>query len=194
MRGCVIFLVEAGSDSAESSVAYNSYKSDIIYNTNTEIKCHVLDWYSRMHSRVVRSTYAAELLSLLDATNQGQLIFTCLAEILNGARSAQSLIDSDRAIPMDAWIDAKAVFDSITADHINTPDDKHLVLHARAMREFLEAGRVDRLCWFGTDDMLPDGLTKGSVDREALVRCCLEGIWRLQNEQPLHWSSRTGVG
>ena len=41
--------------------------------------------------------------------------------------------------------DAKAVFDSITADQIKPPDDKNLLLHARAMREFLDSGFVDRL-------------------------------------------------
>ena len=83
--------------------------------------------------------------------------------------------------------DAKAVYDSITARHLKTPDDKHLILHARAMREFPENGIVDRLFWFGTDDMLPDGLTKGSVDLEALIRRCLEGIWSLRNEQAVSW-------
>ena len=50
------------------------------------------------------------------------------------------------------------------------------------MREFLEAGHVDRSSWFGTDDMLPDGLTKGSVEREALIRCCYARVWRIRNE------------
>ena len=70
------------------------------------------------------------------------------------------LIDPERVIPMGAGVDAKAVFDSITAHHINTSDDKHLVVHARAMREFFEAGRVDRFYWFDTEDMLPHGLIK----------------------------------
>ena len=98
------------------------------------------------------------------------------------------LIDSSRIIPMDAGVDAKAVYDSITAVHLKTPDDNHLLLHARAMREFLEAGHVDRLYWFGTNDMLPDGLTKGSVEREALIKCCHEGVWQIRNEQPEMWS------
>ena len=56
------------------------------------------------------------------------------------------------------------------------------------MREYLGAGRDDRLYWFGTDDMLPDGLTKGSVDREALIRCRQDGLWQIRNEKPQHWS------
>ena len=63
------------------------------------------------------------------------------------------------------------MYDSITARHLKTPDDKHLILHAGAMRELLENGNVDRLYCFGTDDMLPDGLTNGSIERDSLIKC-----------------------
>ena len=53
-----------------------------------------------------------------------------------------------------------------------TPADKPLFLHALAMREYLEAGWVDKLYWFDTLAMLADGLTKGAVDREDLVLVC----------------------
>ena len=107
MRRCTILLVEAGADSAESSVAYNPKTSDMTYPNKTEVECHVLEWCSRKRSRAVRSSYAAELLSLLDATNQGQVISMCLEEIVQGAISALELLNSDRAIPMDAGVDAK---------------------------------------------------------------------------------------
>jgi len=37
------------------------------------LRCQVLDWVSRKHVHVIRSTYAAELHTLLDAINQGLL-------------------------------------------------------------------------------------------------------------------------
>ena len=89
--------------------------------------------------------------------------------IVYGTRSAMGRIDSARVIPMGAGVDAKSVFDSITAVHLKTPDDNRLLLHTRAMQKLLEAGHVDRIYWFGTDTMLPGGLTKGSV-----IRCCYE--------------------
>lgn len=174
--------------SAESSVAYDVPKSSRVWNTKEDIKCHVLDWYSKKHSRVVRSTYAAELLSLLDAANQGQLLQTCLHEIVRGAIPAIKLLDEPRPIPMDLGVDAKAVFDSVTARHLKTRDDKHLILHARALREFLESGHVDRLYWFDTNDMLLDGLTKGSIDRASLIACCLAGLLGIMKDKPIHWS------
>ena len=53
------------------------------------------------------------------------------------------------------------------------------------MREHLEAGHLSRLWWFDTRAMLPDGLTKGSVDREALVSVCEQGVWRIVGDTPV---------
>lgn len=177
MRGCVVMHAEAGTLSADTSVASNAPRSEKIWQTKTTVNCHCLDWYSKKHSPVVRSTHAAELLSALGATNQGRLPQLCLEEVHRGARSEATLLSqSERSIPLDVGIDAKAVFESIAATHIRTPYDKHLLLHVRAMREFLEARSVDRLYWFDTEDMLPDGLTKRSINREPLIQVCREGI------------------
>ena len=78
------------------------------------------------------------------------------------------------------------MFDGITAVQPRTPADKPLFLHALAMREYLEAGWVDRLYWFDTLAMLADGLTKGAVDREALVLVCEQGLWRITGQAPEH--------
>ena len=110
-------------------------------------------------SDIIALCFAAELVSELDATNQGSLIQLCFQEIICGAQSPASLVDAKRHLPMDVGGDAKAVFDSVTYTPIRTPDDKVLLLHARAMREYVETGHVDRLYWFDTEDMLPDGMT-----------------------------------
>ena len=52
------------------------------------------------------------------------------------------------------------------------------------MREYLEAGWVDRLWWLDTLAMLADGTTKGSVDREALILVCQKGLWRVTGQAP----------
>jgi len=90
-----------------------------------------------------------------------------------------------RVIEHDACVDAKAVFDGITAECPNTPADKPLFIHALAMREYLEVGWVDRLWWFDTLAMLADGMTKGSIEREPLVQVCFEGIWKIVGQKPL---------
>ena len=154
-----------------------------------EVKCQVLDWYSRKHSRVVSSTYAAELLSLLDAVGQGNFIATAMDEIQSGAATARQLLErhcsASRAFQHDAAVDAKAVFDGVTAEQPNTPAEKPLFLNALAMREYLESGHVDRLWWLDTLAMLADGMTKGSVEREALIAVCQLGIWKIVGLQPV---------
>ena len=191
MRGCVILLAEdtpapAGGDASLTLVP------------GQEVKCQVLDWYSRKHSRVVRSTYAAELLSLLDAVGQGNLIATAIDEVQRGAGSARQLLERQavcqRAVRHEAAVDAKAVFDGITAEQPKTPAEKPLFLHALAMREYLESGHVDLLWWLDTLAMLADGMTKGSVDREALIRVCLDGIWKVVGQQPLSKQLRDDRG
>ena len=95
MRGCIILLIEAGSSSGGLPPADPSSKSSgspPALKTGQEVRCQVLDWYARKHSRVVRSTYAAELLSLIDAVGQGNLIASWLDEVLVGAHSALELL------------------------------------------------------------------------------------------------------
>ena len=148
-----------------------------------------MGWYARKHSRVVRSTYAAELLSLLDAIGQGNLVATAIEEIQAGAMTARQLLalhsSCRRLIEHDAGIDARAVFDGVTATQPRTPAEKPLFLHSLAVREHLEAGHLSRLWWFDTRAMLADGLTKGSVDREALVAVCERGVWLIEGDTPV---------
>ena len=153
-----------------------------------EVRGQVLDGCARKRSRVVRSTYAAELLSLLDAVGQGNLLATALDEIHSGVEGATQLlarhVGRQRSIEHDACADAKAVFDGITAEQPRTPADKPLFIHALAMREYLEAGWVDRLWWIDTLSMLADGMTKGSIDREALILVCQQGLWKIIGAAP----------
>ena len=184
MRGCVIILAELGGQQNASNQVVDLLKP------GHDVNCQVLGWYAGKHSRVVRSTYAAELLSLLDATGQGNIITTAMDGIWSGATSAAKLLERHsqgrRCIEHDAIVDAKAVWDGVTAECPKTPADKPLFLHALAMREYLESGWVDRLWWADTQAMLADGVTKGSVEREALIAVCERGIWAIVGEAPVY--------
>ena len=99
---------------------------------------------------------------------------------------SQLLARKKREIEHDAGVDAKAVFDGITAECPKTPADKPLFIHALAMREYLEVGWVDRLWWFDTLAMLADGMTKGAIEREPLVLVCGKGIWKVVGQKPIY--------
>ena len=114
MRGCIILLAEVGPGTPQG----------VALAPDQTVRCQVLDWYSRKHSRVVRSTYAAELLSVLDTAGQGNLVTTAINELLLGVTTpSQLLARKKREIEHDAGVDARAVFDGITAECPKTPAD-----------------------------------------------------------------------
>ena len=94
MRGCVVLLAEAKP-----------------LDAGAEFRCHVIGWYSKKHDHVVRSTYAAELHSLLDAINQGIVIAYCLTEVMKGSMTALELATrfytGNLAIKVGSIVDAK---------------------------------------------------------------------------------------
>ena len=70
---------------------------------------------------------------------------------------------------LEACVDARSVYESIAAETVRAPADRHLLIHALAVREHLQTKAVDTLTWSDTYDMVADGLAKGAVEREALL-------------------------
>lgn len=151
----------------------------------------VLDYFSRRQSHVCRSTYAAELHALLDGTNQALLIRNVFSEIMQGPMTAAELSDAQLhgRHPMAVWacIDAKAVFDSIVGEPVKTPADAHLLVHALKVREWLDDGNLGKLWWVDTRDMVTDGMTKGVVNRSALLLLAEGHRWTFTGQAPVQW-------
>ena len=149
----------------------------------------VLDFYSRKQQHVVRSTFAAELHALLDASSQAVLLAVTLTEVLRGGAPAAELLRwqriGDFAVPVDVVIDAKAVFDALNAEVVKTPAERHLLLPLLAAKELIDRRILDRLYWIDIRSMLADGLTKGCIDRSALMRSGRQGLWLLDGEAPV---------
>ena len=176
MRGCLLLLVEMANPS-----------------TSPVGRVQLLDWFARKQPHVCRSTFAAELHAALDGLNQAMLVQTTLHEVQHGVMSADALLrarESGEMTPrLELAIDAKAVFDALTAAVVRVPADKHLYLHLRKLREFLDERQLWRIWWVDTRMMLADGMTKGVVDRECLVRATL-GRWRHEGLDAVAWPAR----
>ena len=69
---------------------------------------------------------------------------------------------------MALYIDAQSVFVAITATYIKIPADNGVLSHVQYIRELLDTRVLQRIFWVDTRDMCADGLTKGSVGREAI--------------------------
>ena len=155
-------------------------------------KCQVLDFYCRKHSRVCRSTYTAELHNMIDIVNQSLLVRSMLIDLdvgpLGPAKLAEIVDSGQHLIPVEGVVDARAVYDSVTADVVKTPDDRHMLLLALKLREWPDRGALRAAWWCDTLDMVSDGMTKGSVDRSAIIRLCRDGIWYCSHEA-VRWSA-----
>ena len=149
-------------------------------------KVSPIEWVSKKQQHVCRSTYAAELHSGLDLTGLACVISAAFNEIVHGSQDALTLSawqnSGYSALPMHLFIDARAVFDSITAEVIKTPADGALLVHAKALREYLDKGLLSQLHWIDTRDMVADALNKGIIDRTLLREFFSLGKWHLHHE------------
>ena len=133
---------------------------------------HLVDYQCRSQKKVVRATFTAELLSGCDTVDHGFLLAQTFHEIATGEMSAQSgrtLRDSGGyKVPMILYLDAMSVYAAITAAFQKIPADQSVLCHCLYLRELLNSFVLKALAWLDTRDMLADGLTKGSIDRDSL--------------------------
>ena len=116
-----------------------------------------------------------------------------MTEVKDGCTSAGKLADRQDAgqlsPPLHVCVDARSVFDAIVAVPTAVPADKHLCLHVRKMREFVDNGIVNKIWWIDTLDMIADGMTKGVVPRDLLLHISAGLDWTLQGDTPCGYSA-----
>ena len=144
--------------------------------TQEATNCHILLAESRSIKTVCRSTYAAELLSAAAATDSSLPLTITLQEVRTGPLGAEHLKiikeqgwNQDIAIRISIVLDAKSVYESLKATMFKAPAENSLSGHVLWMREMHDKGLIHNVLWSDTRDMYADGLTKGSVPRDALV-------------------------
>ena len=164
MRGCVI--VRAGADPADS----------------TSLNVQVLDYVSRKQRHVCRATFAAELFGAVDSIDALLQLCSVQYELCNGSQSLDRLrrLREDGGYGIKCWVavDARSVFEAVTAKQIKVPAERGLHVQLLWWRELLSRGLLHGVVWVDTRDMVSDGLTKGSVDCKAL-HALMAGSWSI---------------
>jgi len=153
--------------------------------------CHILDWTCKSQRHVCRSTFAAELLGAGDAADQGLLVSQMMFEVACCSLvpvEVRKRMSSNGFVDVALYVDAKSVYAAVTATFLKTPAEKSLLSHVQFLRDMLDNRVIKHIVWIDTRDMYADGLTKGSVSRDALLEL-MDGnmILRHDSEQ---WTSK----
>ena len=96
--------------------------------------------------------------------------------------------------PFDLAVDARAVFDAISATDACDPAECSLKLHLISVRNRMQEGMIRRLFWVDTRDMLADGLTKGGIDRTLLHAVSNDCRYSCKHESAVHIKVGKGGG
>ena len=159
----------------------------MIYNETTPGgKSLVLDYGYKKHKRVNRSTFAAELNAAVDTLDIATIVQFTLEEVFDHLVTDAQVMQVRYAgatlqFPVEVCIDAKAVFDAISATDFSMPAEATLVNHLHSIRELVRDGRLSCLWWVDTRDMVADGLNKGGLPRDPIMHLCEKGHWSLEH-------------
>lgn len=139
----------------------------IVFLTNKEKRvAAAIDWSANKIKRVVRSTLAAEALSLCEGLEAAIHHREILEEIVNL---------EPKSIKIHAIIDNKSTVQAVYSTTV--VDDKRLRREIGGIREMLACGTVDSLEWVKGSDQLADVLTKRGVDGSPLLEVLQNGCF-----------------
>ena len=128
--------------------------------------CSVLSWASNKINRVVKSTLAAEGLSLLEALEEAIYLRVLISEMLYKDRN-------DKSIGIYAYTDNKSLYESIYST--KQASEKLLRIELAAIEQMINKQQVNSVEWVSTVDMLADALKKKGVVGDKLIACLHSG-------------------
>ena len=124
----------------------------------------VIAWSCSKIKRVVKSTLAAEMLSLSEALDHA----IYLKQIIRELTAAD-----DANIPIEAFVDNKSVEDAIYST--KSVDDKRLRIDVGSIKEMLRKKEIEKVQWIPGEKMMANTLTKRGASSFDLLRCIQEG-------------------
>ena len=117
-----------------------------------------IHWQSRNIKRIVKSTLAAEYLSLQEAAETALLIKTIFAEMMPSQREP---------INIQCFTDNRSLKDSIYST--KTLQDKHLIIDMAIIKEMITTKEIKNVSWIESELQLADCLTKRGTSATKLL-------------------------
>ena len=146
-----------------------SQEGHIVFISDRNNKCAPLSWASQRIKRVVRSTLAAEAVSLNNACDDSVYLGRIIMSLCATAPM--------KSIPIVAYCDNQSTIDSINS---TTPvSDKKLRLEIAALREYQETKEIDIRKVDGKQN-ISDVLTKRGASSKSLLSVLTRGCFNNQ--------------
>ncbi|KAK6191184.1 hypothetical protein SNE40_002922 [Patella caerulea] len=124
-----------------------------------------ISWHSAKIKRVVRSTLAAEMLSLQEGLESCVYYRSILTNLLG-------IDPSD--IDIIAYVDNKSVIEGIASTKL--VDDKRLRIDIAAIQESVQKHEVKHIKWIKGDDQLANCMTKRGANGFTLLKVLHQGL------------------
>ena len=141
----ILVFTDAAHANLDDGVS--SMRAYIVFLVGQNRMCCPLSWNGNKIKRVVRSTIAAEALSLQEGLEDAVYLKGMLTELTSA---------SD--IPIIAFVDNKSVVEAIHSTKL--VEDKRLRIDIGAMKQSLENGEVSAIKWCPGNQQLANCMTK----------------------------------
>ena len=136
----------------------------IIFFRNIHCKSVPIAWQSKKIRRVVKSTMAAECLSLLEAAETCYLLKSILVDTLKCKQSE---------ITIECYIDNKSLKEAIYSTKSHT--DKRLKIDLAVIKDMVLHQEIDAVIWIAAENQLADCLTKSGSSTANLLNALNTG-------------------
>ena len=146
-------------------------------------KFSLLDWRSRRIKRVVRSSFAAETLSLADANDAVQHLRGCLLDVLDSRVNLRRWKEHVDRWPATLVTDARDCHDHLARDTSAQPAQRSLLFDLAEIRQSINEQHT-RIRWTATENMLVDCMTK-QLDPGHFMKILKAGEWSIERDAEL---------
>ena len=150
---------------ANMSDKTGSMGAHLVFLVDEKKRCCPLAWQANKVKRVVKSTLAAETLSLAEGLENGIYLRKIMSEIIG---------EEARCIPIIGYVENKSVTQSLYSTKM--VDDKYLRLDLASIRQMIETGEVHSVKWCSGDVQLANSLTKRSASPYLLQKTLQTGM------------------
>ena len=151
---------------ANLSDGISSAGGHIVFLEGENENCCPISWNTKKIRRVVKSTIAAEALSLVDGLDTAFYVGSIVTEILY--RNADC-----NKIPINCYIDNHSLYENLHST--KSVSEKRLRIDIAAVKEMMQKGEISDVNWIEASYQLSDCFTKKGASSKKLINVLKSG-------------------